>query len=96
MVVIRVYPVKLHTVVVVVDMHTITMIVNTVVMVVPVVVFPGTVPLVEITLVVRAFLVRVIAGGGLPTGTSHYSGGGGGAGEAGTSATSRTHTVVTV
>ena len=61
MVVIRVYLVKLHTVVVVVDIHTITMIVNTVVMVVPVVVFPGTVLVVEITLVVRVFLDRVIA-----------------------------------
>ena len=58
---IRVYPVKLHTVVVVVDIHTMTTIVNTVVMVVPAVVFLGTVLVVEITLVVRAFQVKVIA-----------------------------------
>ena len=57
---IRVYLVKLHTGVVLVDIHTITMIVNTVVTVVPVVVFPGTVLVVEITLVVRVFLDKVI------------------------------------
>ena len=50
-------------------------------MVVPVVVFPGTVLVVEITLVVRVFLDKVIAV--VLHNSSHYSGGGGGAGEAG-------------
>ena len=55
---IRVYLVKLHMVVVVVDIHRITMIVSTVVMVVPVVVLLGTT--VTIPQVVRVFPVKVI------------------------------------